>query len=408
MTSFVARRAKRTIYTRKIRTKISISSLFNRAHIFNKSRINNDKSNEGKRSNMSDSGQNFESIKCAATAEKDQTNHESVFIGENQNLGVLTVKALEEFTSIARDIRDSLSEVRDSLSEVRNHGRQWQIRMEALDPSSLTKLWASEEQGCRDIWELYILPLLNGTDRKLFYEVNTDTRAALKRANVVLPCNFLIKELASRSTMELAWKQHLKNVENLDNQRRNQGYGGNTSYGGSASSERERSFFAKVAATGILSLVRWCKEEKKCAWDGDTLVNAAATGNIDLLTYFFVNGGALETNQGVKACAAAAENGHLLCLIYLRETKKIAVDTESINKAANGGHFDVVKYLLENSCPVSPLTCASAAENGHLKVLQYLHGKLVAWDVQTCRFARKNNHLDCLNYALGNGCPSDI
>ena len=53
--------------------------------------------------------------------------------------------------------------------------------------------------------------------------------------------------------------------------------------------------------------------------------------------------------------------------------------------------------------------CANAADGGHLEVLQYLRSGETPckWDNRTCLQAAKRGHLRVLHWALANGCPCD-
>jgi len=106
-------------------------------------------------------------------------------------------------------------------------------------------------------------------------------------------------------------------------------------------------------------------------------------------------------------CSEAARSGNLELLRWLREEKKFVWNRWTIQRAASCGHLHIVKYCMEQKCPIEGLACAFAAKNGHLDILKYLHEKNAPWDARTCAFARENNHLECLLYALDNRCPND-
>jgi len=61
-----------------------------------------------------------------------------------------------------------------------------------------------------DICFKHILPRLNGNDVKFLYEVNTETRALIKRSSRTsdIARKFWIEEMSSISTLEVAW-EHL-------------------------------------------------------------------------------------------------------------------------------------------------------------------------------------------------------
>ena len=107
-------------------------------------------------------------------------------------------------------------------------------------------------------------------------------------------------------------------------------------------------------------------------------------------------------------CSDAARSGNLALLRWLREEKKFDWNDRTINEAAGYGHLHIVKYGMENKCPIMNLACAFAAKYGHLDVLKYLRENGAPWNSLTCSFARENNQLECLNYAKQNGCPDTL
>ncbi len=51
--------------------------------------------------------------------------------------------------------------------------------------------------------------------------------------------------------------------------------------------------------------------------------------------------------------------------------------------------------------------CRAAAENGHLGLLQWIRRQCCPWDKWTCSLAAKNGHLEVLKWAREQGCPWD-
>jgi len=162
---------------------------------------------------------------------------------------------------------------------------------------------------------------------KFFYGTNTDTRLAIKRANIELQKKFKMEEMSSISQLEFAW----------DNYHWGVGWDGT-----------QKRFCVKVAEMNKLEYLVWVREVKNCDWDSRT-----------------------------------------------------------INWAAKQGNLAMVKYCVENGCPVSSdlNTCAVAAHEGHLDVLKYLHEHDCPWDWEACYLAHFNNHVDCLNYLIEQKCP---
>ena len=151
--------------------------------------------------------------------------------------------------------------------------------------------------GQRDVWDLivnnddicfqHILPRLNGTDLKFLYEVNTETRALIKRSSrkEELEEEFKIEEMSSISTLEIAWEHKSLWPRWWD----------------------ERDFCKRVAQTNKLELLEWIREEKKCRWDSRTITAAAEQGNLEMVKYCVAN----ECSINEWASAHAALNGQL-------------------------------------------------------------------------------------------------
>ena len=125
-----------------------------------------------------------------------------------------------------------------------------------------------------DICFKHILPRLNGTDVKFLYEVNTETRALIKRSTRAgdLERRFKIEEMSSISTLEVAW-EHFP--------------WGKRDYLGREMDETD--FCWRVAKTNKLELLTWIREEKQCEWDEGTISSAAHQGNLEMVKYCVAN-----------------------------------------------------------------------------------------------------------------------
>jgi len=162
-------------------------------------------------------------------------------------------------------------------------------------------------------------------------------------------------------------------------------------------------FCWQVAKTNKLELLKWAREEKKCEWDHMTINRAAEQGNLEMVKYCVVN----ECPIDEWTCAYAAENGHLECLKYLHEEVKAPWDWRTATRAAIYGHLHILEYLVERKFDkYSESACWYAAESGHLDCLRYLHETAKApWDEEAVRYAHKYNQTDCVQYLLDNDCP---
>jgi hypothetical protein len=104
-------------------------------------------------------------------------------------------------------------------------------------------------------------------------------------------------------------------------------------------------------------------------------------------------------------CQRVAEMNKLEYLVWLREVKNCDWDSMTIYRAAEQGNLAMVKYCVDNGCPMNEDACAVAARVGHLHVLKYFHEFNCPWSSRACYFAHKYNHVDCLNYLIEQKCP---
>ena len=111
--------------------------------------------------------------------------------------------------------------------------------------------------------------------------------------------------------------------------------------------------------------------------------------------------------QGTQRCFCwrVARMNKLEYLVWAREVKNCDWNSWTINAAAEQGNLAMVKYCVDNGCPMHRYACLCAAEKGHLDVLKYLHENDCPWDSDTCRSAHEYNRIDCLNYLIEQRCP---
>ena len=109
--------------------------------------------------------------------------------------------------------------------------------------------------------------------------------------------------------------------------------------------------------------------------------------------------------QAYFCLRVAAEMNKLEYLVWLREVKNCDWDEGTINAAAIRGNLAIVKYCVENGCPMDACACWYAASKGHLDVLKYLHENDCPWDLGTFYCAHYRNRIDCLNYLIEQKCP---
>ena len=162
-----------------------------------------------------------------------------------------------------------------------------------------------------DIFDTHVVTKLNGNDIKFFYDVNSESRAAIKRAGARVPRAFKIGDFDTKSTISWALEK---------------------------CSEYKDRFCYKMAENGNLDLLKLLRV-KGCPWHPYN-------------------------------CAIAAENGDLECLKYTHEGG-CSWHQSTCSNAARNGHLECLKYAHENECPWDEETCSFAARGGHLECLKY-------------------------------------
>ena len=113
-----------------------------------------------------------------------------------------------------------------------------------------------------DIFDTHVVPKLNGNDVKFFYDVNTESRAAIQRSGVQLRDAFKIQDFDTKSTISWALEK---------------------------CSEKKGRFCAEMALKGNLELLLFLRA-KGCPWGEETCTGAAQYGHLECLKYAHENG----------------------------------------------------------------------------------------------------------------------
>jgi hypothetical protein len=156
---------------------------------------------------------------------------------------------------------------------------------------------------------------------------------------------------------------------------------------------------AAAAENGQLGALVWLRS-RGCPWNYLMTCRAAYGGHLEVLRYAHEHG----CPWGIATCYRAAEGGHLEVLRYAHE-HGCPWDSYTCWCAAEGGHLEVLRYAHEHGCPWDCEICERAADGGHLEVLRYAHEHGCPWDYDTCERAAEGGHLEVLRYALEHGCP---
>ena len=169
-----------------------------------------------------------------------------------------------------------------------------------------------------NIFETHVVTKLNGNDVKFFYDVNSESRAVIKRSGVNLADVFKIGDFDTTSTISWALEK--------------------------CSEEKER-FCWRMALNGNLELLEFLRG-KGCPWDERTCSNAALNGHLECLKYAHENGCPWDE----RTCSNAAKYGHLECLKYAHENG-CPWDERTCSKAAKYGFNECLEYAREHGCP---------------------------------------------------------
>jgi len=104
-------------------------------------------------------------------------------------------------------------------------------------------------------------------------------------------------------------------------------------------------FCWQMAMTNKLEFLKWAREEKKFEWDELTSASAACYGNLEMLRYCVDNGCPVPENLFV----IVARNGHLNMLKFLIDEKKFEYDKNRVIRGAGySGNLEMLKYLIED------------------------------------------------------------
>jgi hypothetical protein len=103
---------------------------------------------------------------------------------------------------------------------------------------------------------------------------------------------------------------------------------------------------------------------------------AARNGHFEIVKFLLENGANVNAMEDYALCSAA-ENGHFEIVKFLLENgaNVNVLDDYSLRWAARNGHFEIVKFLLENGANVhacKDYALRHAAANGHLEIVEYL------------------------------------
>jgi len=202
------------------------------------------------------------------------------------------------------------------LEAQRREEKEMKKVKDELTKNAPTPLWkVLTDVQYRYIFEKHILKKLDDLSFRVFREVNTESRDAIRRSKRKLKKTYKVNIWASNPPETTAETRKIKGKE------------------------AQYHFCCQAARSGNLALLRWLREEKKFDWNQRTINAAAKHGHLHIVKYCIDH----KCPMSQLTCALAAKYGHL----------------------------DILKYLHENGAPWNSRTCAAARENNHLECLLY-------------------------------------
>jgi hypothetical protein len=181
-----------------------------------------------------------------------------------------------------------------------------------------------------------------------------------------------------------------------------------------------------AAYFGQFETLKWLRS-KMCPWDEKTCTYSAEGGNVDILKYAIDNG----CPYSVKKIYFGACRNNYINVIKFMQDRGFPLNKEACNGAAQGGHAELLEYLIDNSFPYSlkniyynackynrinivkwmqsrnfpwhEKACAGAA-NGNFGLLKYLREQNCDWGTGVYLSALRSRNVHIAEWAIENGC----
>ncbi len=119
---------------------------------------------------------------------------------------------------------------------------------------------------------------------------------------------------------------------------------------------------------------------------------AADKGDLEKVIYHYISGCQLNEIVLTLACS---KSGNLNLVKFLVEQKCPMNDT-AIGQAVLYGHIEIVKYLVDNDAPLTLLAMCNACIRGDILMINYLLRINAPFDYMCIYAAASNNHVDIL------------
>ncbi|AJF97722.1 ankyrin repeat protein [Pandoravirus inopinatum] len=158
---------------------------------------------------------------------------------------------------------------------------------------------------------------------------------------------------------------------------------------------------AAAAASGRIDVIAWLRDgDDPCPWDARTMAAAAARGHYRMIYWLCgMRWGAARARTRVPCDGASWRARH-----------RCPCEPTVFAAAAATGQIGIMSALYARGVPWDASACAAAAGNGHLGALVWLRARRppCPWDERTTQGAASGGHQDCLAMALAGGCPVSV
>ncbi len=126
---------------------------------------------------------------------------------------------------------------------------------------------------------------------------------------------------------------------------------------------------------------------------------AAEKGDLDLLK------AAKENGCSIDHCTVgfSAKNGHFDCVKYMIEECKIELHSNMCTDSVIGNQIEILKYLREKECEWTKDCISTAIQFGLYDMLVYLDENECPWDKRFFQICDNEDKLKCLEYSLKKG-----
>ena len=158
-----------------------------------------------------------------------------------------------------------------------------------------------------------------------------------------------------------------------------------------------------VAKSGILKNLIWLKT-KKYKFDFDTFVAAIENGNLENVIFIKENVIDFDLPPNPMVFHVAARHGHFDVMKWLLQNNFRFTDN-TFSEAARYGRLDIMIWLLENNCPFSEHTFSGAAENGRINNMKWLYKNKCSFSKSTFDFTAAQGSLDNMKWLFDRNCP---